>query len=380
MKKILGIALAFVIIVSNSPTFAQKQINIIVDNQSIEFDEQPFIESRRILTPLRKTYEIFDVDVEYDNSTKTITCEKDDKIIKFTVGEKIANINGINVAIDVPARSINNRVFVPIRFVVESLGLTAEWNNASSTVNISKNKNENQELSTTSQNIKTEKYIAHAGGRINELPITNSKEALNNSYRNGYRLIEIDMNWTTDNNLALVHDWGNFAKFIGSNETKMYSSEEFKSFKISNNLTPMTIDDLASWLDENQGVYIVTDIKSRNTDALNLIKTRYPQLINRFIPQIYHFNEYNAVRNMGYENIIFTMYMSNYTDEEIVSFCRNHKLFAITMPEYTAKRGLASKLSQENIFTYAHTINKKEVEEELSLYGVKGFYTDDLLP
>ena len=50
------------------------------------------------------------------------------------------------------------------------------------------------------------------------------------------------------------------------------------------------------------------------------------------------------------------------------------------MPEVTAKRGLASKLNQENIFTYSHTINTKEIEEELKTYGVKGFYTDDLLP
>ena len=43
------------------------------------------------------------------------------------------------------------------------------------------------------------RYIAHAGGEILGNTYTNSLEALNNSYKNGFRYFELDMIVTADN-------------------------------------------------------------------------------------------------------------------------------------------------------------------------------------
>jgi len=225
-----------------------------------------------------------------------------------------------------------------------------------------------------------EPLISHAGGRVKGKAYTNSKEALDKSYNNGYKFIELDFEWTSDGNLALIHDWEGYVTSAFSVESKIYSSEEFKSFSMIDNLTQMTIDDLAEWLYDHDDIYIVTDVKKHNLEALRLIKERYPDLTPQIIPQIYKFDQFAPTKELGFESIILTLYMSNYTDSELIDFVREHEILAITMPISRARTELPKKLKEENIFVYAHTINNNQLKHDLELNGVDGFYTDDLLP
>lgn len=228
--------------------------------------------------------------------------------------------------------------------------------------------------------VEPEALISHAGGRIEGLSYTNSKEAIDKSYENGYKLIELDFEWTTDENLVLIHDWKGYVKDAFSVEPNIYSTEEFKGFNMIKGLTQMSLEDLAGWLYEHEDVYIVTDIKKDNVEALKLISRRYPDLIHQFIPQIYKLNEFIPVQGLGYTNIILTLYMSNYTDDELIDFVKRHEVFAVTMPIDRARTELPTKLKKENVFVYSHTINQKDLRQELEQNGIDGFYTDDLLP
>ena len=241
-------------------------------------------------------------------------------------------------------------------------------------------KEASDEDKVSSENIVPEKFISHAGGEIEGLYYTNSKEAIDKSYENGYKFIELDFEWTTDGDLVLIHEWKDKVEELFSKEPKAYSTEEFKSFNMINNLTQMTLDDLAQWLYGHKDIYIVTDIKSENLEALKLIKNRYPDLIDQFIPQIYKLDEFIPVQGLGYTNIILTLYASRYPDEEIIDFVKRHEIFAVTMPMERAKTELPSKLKAENVFVYTHTVNDVELMKELEAYGVDGFYTDKILP
>jgi glycerophosphoryl diester phosphodiesterase len=63
--------------------------------------------------------------------------------------------------------------------------------------------------------------IAHAGGHIYGYKYTNSLEALENSYNNGFRFIELDFDWTQDNQIVLIHDW-NGIKIIYDRAQSIY--------------------------------------------------------------------------------------------------------------------------------------------------------------
>lgn len=231
-----------------------------------------------------------------------------------------------------------------------------------------------------SKSLKKERYISHAGGRVKGVRYTNSKEALDKSYENGYKLIELDMEWTTDDNLVLIHDWDWYVEKAFGAEKRQYSTKEFKDFTMIEGLTQMTIDDLAKWLKKHDDVCIVTDIKTRNVEALKLISERYPDLVDRFKPQIYSFEEYASTVTSGFHDIILTLYMTEYTDEQVIDFANRNDLMAITMPINRAKTDFPKKLKEEGHFTYTHTVNDKDLESLLDTYGIDGYYTDDILP
>ena len=58
------------------------------------------------------------------------------------------------------------------------------------------------------EGVNKDKFILHAGGVTpNGILGSNSLEAVEHSYDNGYRVLEIDFCWTEDNHLVCVHDW-----------------------------------------------------------------------------------------------------------------------------------------------------------------------------
>ena len=66
------------------------------------------------------------------------------------------------------------------------------------------------------------RLIAHAGGDIYGIRMTNSLQALDRSYEEGFRFIEVDICLTSDGVPVLLHDWGNANWFAGIG----YSTEQ----------------------------------------------------------------------------------------------------------------------------------------------------------
>lgn len=233
--------------------------------------------------------------------------------------------------------------------------------------------------------------IAHAGGAFKagigfkKETYTNSLDALNvnKHYTN---LFEIDFRFTSDNHLVCIHDWDNgarnnfFLKFIPKRPSlKTFEDYVDKNIKYKN----CTIYTLIDWLIENPDTYIITDIKEKNLEGLKFIASNYPYLVHRFIPQIYEpEKEYELVKAMGYQNIIWTLYKNaSYVTEEILrKNIPNMNLYAITIPVMYAERNMASTIKKidKNLFVYTHTINDNEKFMTLRKTGVDGVYTDFL--
>jgi phosphoglycerol transferase MdoB-like AlkP superfamily enzyme len=220
--------------------------------------------------------------------------------------------------------------------------------------------------------------VAHAGGELDGHTYTNSKDALDLSYENGIRLMEVDFEWTRDNRLVCVHSWDGFINKFFNVEVNRYTYDEFKNFTMINNWTQLTPDILSQWMETHHDAYIVTDIKSNNIEGLRYLSDTFPHLINRIIPQIYKPEEYEPVKELGYENIIFTLYLMR-DKEEILDFEHLDELLAVTMPEATAHTDLPKKLNDRGVYVYAHTINDMEKVSALIENGVSGFYTDSLM-
>jgi len=222
--------------------------------------------------------------------------------------------------------------------------------------------------------------VAHAGGEVLGKTYTNSKEALDHNYSKGHRLFEVDMEWTSDRKLVLIHDWKQSYKKFFKKENHVPTIKEFKELTMTYGLTQLTLKELAQWLGEHPDAIIITDVKKDNIKALQVIKTRYPELTNKFIPQIYNFSEYQKVSKLGYKDIILTLYRMKATNDEILEFAKTNKLYAVTMPQTRALKELPSMLKSAGVYVYAHTINNHAMKEVFLEKGVNGIYTDKITP
>ena len=103
-------------------------ITVSYNNELISFDQKPITESGRTLVPLRAIFEKIGAEVEWNEETQTVTATKDNTSISLTINNKEAIKNGQSIALDVPAKVVNDRTLVPVRFVADCFGVDVQWN------------------------------------------------------------------------------------------------------------------------------------------------------------------------------------------------------------------------------------------------------------
>lgn len=233
---------------------------------------------------------------------------------------------------------------------------------------------------TKEEPVTNDRLIAHAGGAVYGLRYTNSKEALDLSYSNGHRYIELDFERTLDREIVLIHDWTGTAKRLFGSEGRM-AKGTFLAKETLSDLTTLDLSGLESWLENHADVYIISDVKESNTKLITQIKNGYPEVFEKLIPQAYSFEEYDALIKIGCERVIFTTYaVFDKSEEEVDSFVLDRKPFALTLEQSTLSKERLEKLSQAGIKVFAHTVNDLYTFENWKDYGLYGIYTDYITP
>lgn len=120
----------------------QQTIKVIVNQQKLNTDVDPYIENGSTFVPIRFIGKALDVDrIAWNQGTKTAKIVYGNKTISLTIGENRAIVNGVSYPLQGTIQLYNNRTFVPIRFVSEILDCTVDWNASSYSVLISKANN-----------------------------------------------------------------------------------------------------------------------------------------------------------------------------------------------------------------------------------------------
>ena len=142
LKRIVGILSACAIIVGLAalPVTAAT-VNVVVNGQTVGFDQPPIQQSGRVFVPLRGVFERLGATVVYDNGT--INAQGNGRSIALRIGSTQATVNGQTVYMDVAPFLIGGRTLVPLRFVAQALGAGVQWNQSNSTVYISGSGNQN---------------------------------------------------------------------------------------------------------------------------------------------------------------------------------------------------------------------------------------------
>ena len=219
--------------------------------------------------------------------------------------------------------------------------------------------------------------IAHAGGGYKNWQNTNSLDALEFN-KDHYDLFEIDLSWTSDGNMACIHDWKTTAEWIfGKRFSQPPTLEEFEQLVAKNPyVKSCTLQTLTQWFEKHPKKKLVTDIKANNLKGLKMLRETLKSPGEQIIAQIYSPEEYSTVRAMGYRHIIWTLYRYPHGTEKVLAHAKNMDLYAITMPRKLAEQGLAERLLAIGTPSYTHTINTQRELNQFREFGIREIYTD----
>ena len=76
---------------------------------------------------MRQMFQLLGAQVTWDSSTKTVVAARGGRTISLTIGAKQALVNGREHTLDMPAYVEGGVMFVPLRFVSESLGAEVSY-------------------------------------------------------------------------------------------------------------------------------------------------------------------------------------------------------------------------------------------------------------
>ncbi|WP_178022544.1 phosphatidylinositol-specific phospholipase C/glycerophosphodiester phosphodiesterase family protein [uncultured Paenibacillus sp.] len=245
------------------------------------------------------------------------------------------------------------------------------------------------------QGFKAHRMVAHAMGGIEGLTYTNSYDAFLANYEKGFRVFEVDLLLSSEGRLVARHEWGeSFTRQLGQQDKlapdrqgAVLTHAEFKAAKIQGIYEPLDWIDVLELMEQYPDVYIVTDTKQSTPDEIRRIftqivdeaKMKDPALLERVVPQIYNRSMWEPVERIyPFDSVIFTLYQTHETDEEVVAFAKDKELAAITMSDVRANAGLIRELNRIGVPSYIHTINDSETMAKLKKMGAYGFYTDFL--
>lgn len=151
------------------------------------------------------------------------------------------------------------------------------------------------------------RMVAHAGGAVWGLTYTNSREALDGHYAEGYRVFELDFYWTSDGSLVVVYDWAEISAQFGT-KPHVFSYDEFVSAIRRGGLHRLTFEDLRKWLQMHRDAFVVTDTKDSSIRFLRYLQANGGDIRPQLIVQIYRMSELQAARQIGPRAVWLTVY------------------------------------------------------------------------
>ena len=113
-------------------------VYVRLNGNYLGFEYPPVIESDRTLVPMRFLFEQMGADVTWNQERKEATATMGDTVIRFGIDNTTATVNGEEVTMDVPARLINDKTMVPLRFLSENMGYNVDWDSETRTAIIEK--------------------------------------------------------------------------------------------------------------------------------------------------------------------------------------------------------------------------------------------------
>lgn len=226
------------------------------------------------------------------------------------------------------------------------------------------------------------RLIYHAGGAVEGLDYTNSREALEATLARGGRVVELDFLFTADGELACGHTWQDL------HALEPLTLEEFQNTKLYHKFTPMTAREALEQMGACPELYLVVDTKEEDPLAvlreLAALAGGDSAVLDRLVIQLYDRGmKERALEIYPFpeENFLFTVYKFGAGRiRDILELCVQEEIRVVTAPYNAWGEDTVRLFREQGIVVFLHTVNDPSQAQSVLAQGVQGLYTDRLWP
>lgn len=210
----------------------------------------------------------------------------------------------------------------------------------------------------------------------------NTIEGFENSYENGFKLFEVDVRLTSDDELVCVNGWGDsiFRKFELKKDSelcKVMTKEEFLEQKYYGFYETIDFLQLINKIKDLKNINLIIDIGKPRNEKLELFFEKMQELMPKdFVPNI-------MIRLQRQKDVVLMRKISPsfniafYSDEkikesninELIDFCLEYDIHLVTMKIENFDVYQVKILHQNNIRVCVFTCNDLKVSMELIEQG-----------
>lgn len=151
-----------------------------------------------------------------------------------------------------------------------------------------------------------DRFIAHAGGSLDGKLYTNSLNALDSSYANGYKLFELDLIYTSDHKIVACHDWNKWKELTEYSGNIPPTEKEFLNQKILKKYNPLNVDEIKKWFLQHKDAILITDKIDNPTEIVKLFPFR-----NRIWMELFTNNSIDEAIQLKIGGILITENLVN---------------------------------------------------------------------
>jgi len=225
--------------------------------------------------------------------------------------------------------------------------------------------------------VKNQKYIMHAGGAIDGHIYTNSLEALEENYKKGNRIFEIDLNYTNDHQLVMIHGWteSDYQGKLGVPYAGVMNKATFKNTLLHGKYHTMTLEDLIKFMRSHPYAYFILNLKGGSkaavskdalTELVNLAN-RNPNILDRLVIWGYNLNVIKTARRIYNFDLITLSYNDPKdmptevnTKEKMIAYCVKNNISSLIFAEDTFDEEIATLGKKAGIYSFVFTIDNEK--------------------
>ena len=178
MKKLLAVLIGVAVLATLITMHASAQeITVLYKGEKLTFDVSPKIENDRVMVPMRTVFEAFGAKVKWDGESGTVTAKKKSDTVEMTVNSTEMKKNDEEITSDVAPVIENGRTLIPLRAVSELLDLEVSWDDETKTVSITKDDEQDDLWKENTGSIDLTKFTVTGTGNTAENGVITITEA-----------------------------------------------------------------------------------------------------------------------------------------------------------------------------------------------------------